>query len=171
MTRSHDERFLTLLRHEQGKLLRIARALTGQEADAWDMVQEATLAAYDRFDDLRGGEAAFGPWIRRILVNRTRNMLKSRSRMVPLEAPGEQELDPGPGPEQQFHNQALWDEVMRLEEHHRQVLVLRFLVDLPVEEIADVLDLPGGTVKSRLHRALGALRRRLSHDGKESRQA
>jgi RNA polymerase sigma factor (sigma-70 family) len=168
---AYDERFLALLRLEQGKLFRIARALTGQEADAWDMLQETTLAAYDRFAELRGGDAAFGPWIRSILVNRTRNLLRARSRTVPLDAPAEGEADPAPGPEQQLHQQALWDEVMLLDEHHRQVLVLRYLVDMPVEAIAGLLDVPAGTVKSRIHRALGALRKRLTADGKESRQA
>ncbi|HLN60314.1 MAG TPA: RNA polymerase sigma factor [Symbiobacteriaceae bacterium] len=171
--RATDDRFLTLLRTEQGKLLRIARALTGQEADAWDMVQETTLVAYDRFAELRGGDEAFGPWIRTILVNRTRNLLKARSRTIALEAPTQLELeaDPVPGPEQQLNHRLLWDEVMLLEEHHRQVLVLRYLVDMPVEAIAELLDVPAGTIKSRIHRALGALRKRLERDGKEPLQA
>lgn len=165
--RNHDDTFLTLLRQEEGKLFRIARGITGQEADAWDLVQEATLAAYDQFHRLRGGPAAFGPWIRRILVNRARNLLKARSRMVPLEAVAAGDPDPAPGPEEQLSHALLWGEVMALEEHQRQVLVLRFLVDMTVEEISRVLDVPEGTVKSRIHRALGALRKRLEHMGKD----
>jgi RNA polymerase sigma-70 factor (ECF subfamily) len=156
-----DERFLALLQGEQGKLLRIAKAITGQEADAWDMVQEATLTAFDRFDELRGGDRVFAPWIRRILINRARNLLKSRSRLLPLEPMGT-EVDPTPGPDMQLDQTLLWDEVMCLEMHHRHVLVLRFLVDLTVEEIAHALDVPVGTVKSRIHRALAVLRKRLT---------
>lgn len=162
--RRSDEQFMALLQQEQGKLLRIARAITGQEADAWDMVQEATLNAYDRFGQLHGGPEAFGPWIRRILVNCSRNLLRSRSRLLPLELVGEAVPDPEPGPQQRLDSSVLWGEVMSLEEHHRQVLALRFAVDLSVDELAALLDVPSGTVKSRLHRAVKALRQRLEAD-------
>ncbi len=160
--RGTDEQFLRLLRAEQGKLMRIARALAGQEADAWDMVQEATLTAYDRFRELRGGPEAFGPWVRRILINKAKNLLRARNRTVVLDVVGgSDEPDPAPGPEEHLENAQLWDLVMGLDEHHRQVLVLRFLSDLQVDEMADLLGVPAGTVKSRIHRALGALRKRL----------
>lgn len=159
--RRDDGQFLALLRQEQGKLFRIARAITGQEADAWDMVQEATLLAYDRFSQLRGGPSSFGPWIRRILVNRCHDLLKARMRIVPLDGVLDGDPDPQPGPEEQMDHSLLWGEVMALEAHHRQALVLRFLVDMPVPEMAALLDVPEGTVKSRLHRALSSLRKRL----------
>lgn len=159
--RPGDNQFLAMLRLEEGKLLRLARALTGQEADAWDLVQEATLAAYDQFARLRGGPDSFGPWIRRILVNRARTLLKARARMIAMEFVAETEADPEPGPEEHLNQTLLWTEVMGLEDHHRQVLTLRFLVDMKVDEIATLLDVPEGTVKSRLHRALSALRKRL----------
>lgn len=165
--RGTDEQFLRLLRVEQGKLMRIARALTGQEADAWDLVQEATLTAYDRFVELRGGPEAFGPWIRRILSNKAKNLLRQRSRTLVLDVVNTyDEVDPAPGPEEQLESIQLWHLVMELDEHHRQVLALRFLVDLQVEEIADLLNVPAGTVKSRIHRALGALRKRLHAEEK-----
>ena len=169
--RATDEQFLSLLRPEQGKMFRIARGITGQESDAWDIIQEATLAAYDQFHRLRGGPEAFGPWIRRILVNRARNFLKARSRLVPLEVVTDGEHGSWPGPEEQLDHNQLWSEVMALDEHHRQVLVLRFLVDMTVEEIARVLDVPPGTVKSRIHRALTALRKRLETGAKGAKQA
>lgn len=159
--RHADAQFLTLLHQEEAKLLRLARALTGQDADAWDLVQEATLSAYDHFAALRGGPESFGPWIRRILVNRARDLLRARSRMVPFEAVAEAEVDSEPGPEERFSQSLLWAEVMALDDHYRQVLTLRFLVDMKVEEIARVLDVPVGTVKSRVHRAVNALKKRL----------
>lgn len=164
--RTSDEQFLALLQREEGKLLRLARALTGQDADAWDLVQEATTAAYSQFHKLRGGPDSFAPWIRRILVNRARNLLTARNRVTLVEQVAEAEADLDPGPEEQFSQALLWAEVMALEAHHRQVLTLRFMADMKVEEIAGLLDLPAGTVKSRLNRALGALRARLETDVK-----
>jgi RNA polymerase sigma factor (sigma-70 family) len=160
-----DERFLSLLRAEQGKLLRLARAITGQEHDAWDIVQESTLAAYRAFRRFAGGPDQFGHWIRRILINRCRDLLRARNRLLLLE-PGADlgAADPDAGPEECLDHALLWREVDALEEHHRQVLTLRFLVDMRVEEIAELLDVPPGTVKSRLHRAVRALRKRLDSD-------
>lgn len=166
--RLSDQQFLNLLEQEQPKLLRIARVLTGQEADAWDVVQDASLTAYDRLGDLRGGPPSFAPWIRRILVNRCRSLLRARSRMVLLESVAAGDPSPEPGPEERALGAEIWDEVTALEEHHRQVLVLRFLVDMSVDELADLLDVPSGTVKSRLHRALHLLRRRLESRGERS---
>ncbi|HYF93968.1 MAG TPA: sigma-70 family RNA polymerase sigma factor [Symbiobacteriaceae bacterium] len=161
-----DEQFLALLRNEEGKLLRLARALTGQDADAWDLLQEATLVAYSQFHKLRGGPDSFGPWIRHILVNRARNLLISRSRISLVESMSEETASPEPGPEEQFNHTLLWVEVMALEDHHRQVLTLRFLADMKVEEIAILLHVPEGTVKSRINRALSALRVRLESGAK-----
>lgn len=162
--RQRDEAFLALLRPEEGKLLRIARALTGREADAWEMVQDTVVQAYERFHTLRGGPEGFAPWIRRILVNRCKNLLRGRSRLVLLERAAESEIDPGAGPEAQLEASQLWADVMELGEEHRQVLTLRYLVDMPVAEIASLLGVPEGTIKSRIHRALGALRKRLTAD-------
>ncbi|MGE5674754.1 MAG: RNA polymerase sigma factor [Mycobacterium leprae] len=163
--RPTEEQFLKLLQAEQGKLLRIAFALTGQESDAWDMVQEATMRAYDRFGQLRGSEDAFGPWIRRILVNACKNLRRAQFRLVATEEPlATAAAAPELGPEVQAEGAVLWDEVMQLPEHHRQVLVLRYLVDLSVDEMARLLWVPPGTVKSRLNRALGALRLRLESE-------
>lgn len=166
--RQSDEAFLALLRPEEGKLLRIARALTGREADAWEMVQDAVVQAYERFHTLRGGPELFAPWIRRILVNRCKNLLRSRARLVLLETAAEADPDPTPGPEAQVEASHLWGEVMELAEDHRQVLTLRYLVDMQVSEIATLLGVAEGTVKSRIYRALGALRKRLAIDHEEA---
>jgi RNA polymerase sigma factor (sigma-70 family) len=69
--------------------------------------------------------------------------------------------DPDSLPEVCYDRTLLWQEVALLEEHHRQVLTLRFFVDLSVDEIAELVNVPPGTVKSRLHRALRVLRKRL----------
>jgi len=67
--RQDDEHFLGLLRREQGRLFRLARMLLGQEDDAWDLVQEATVEAYAHYPSLRGGDSVFGlragycPWM------------------------------------------------------------------------------------------------------------
>lgn len=68
---------------------------------------------------------------------------------------------PAPSPEDRLLSLAIADGMQQLPETHRQVLALRFYADLPVKDIALALDVPEGTIKSRLHAAVSALRERL----------
>ncbi|MCG0238409.1 MAG: sigma-70 family RNA polymerase sigma factor [Firmicutes bacterium] len=165
---AEEERFFELLRPEQGKLYRTAWAILGNEADARDALQEAVIRAYRAFSQLKGGEAAFPGWIRRILINQCTQILRRRARVIPVERPEDYRPEPaGVIPE---HGE-VWEAVRRLPEHYRSVVVLRFLADLSLEDIARTLDIPLGTVKSRLHTALKQLRSALTEADAERRGA
>lgn len=163
-----DQEFAELVRAEAGKLFRVAWGILGQESDAWDALQEATLAAYRARHQLRGGPEAFPAWYRRVLINRCLNMLRSRSRVVPAAPDTRPEPDPLPGLEGHAEDLALWEAVAELEPDKRQVVMLRYLADLSTAEVASALNIPEGTVKSRLHRALRQLRERLGHEGRDA---
>lgn len=155
--------FIALLQKEEGKLLRIAWAILGTEANAWDALQETVEQAWRYRKNLRGGNAAFPSWIRRILVNQSLNMLRKDKKLILMDPTdnifnmdredfiSEVDLD--------VHN--VWEVVKALNNEHRQVLVLRFICDLSLKSIASELDLPLGTVKSRLNRALTKLKEKL----------
>jgi len=153
--------FLRLLREQEGRLYRIALAITGSDADAWDALQDAVEAAVRSLPELQGGVEAFPSWIRRIVVNRAINLVRARRRVIPVEPAAVVEPDPLPPPEASIAAREIWGLMEELDAGQRQVVALRYLADLPLEEIARGLDLPLGTVKSRLHRALGRLRERL----------
>jgi RNA polymerase sigma-70 factor (ECF subfamily) len=156
-----DQRFFTLYRQEEGRLWRMSLAIMGNEADAADALQEATIRGYRAFHQLQGGDAAFGAWMRRILANTCNQLLRKRSRQIPVE---EVQADPDavvPDVASNMGNET-WDAVNTLEEHYRQVVVLRFVNDLSLQDIAAALSIPLGTVKSRLHHALKLLRGRLA---------
>jgi len=155
-----EERFFALYRPEQGKLYRTAWAILGNEADAADALQEATIRAYRAFGQLRGGDVAFPAWIRRILVNTCTQILRRRMRVIPVERPEDLKDNPVTQVDLPLDGD-VWDAVRSLDERYRAVVVLRFLNDMQLEEIAAALDIPLGTVKSRLHAALKQLRSRL----------
>lgn len=166
-----EERFFALYKPEQGRLYRTAWAILGNEADAGDALQEATIRAYRAFEQLKGGEAAFPYWIRRILVNSCTQILRKRMRVIPVERPEDlvddvmsQEMDIPLGSE-------VWDAVRHLDERYRAVVVLRFLNDMQLDDIATALDIPLGTVKSRLHTALKVLRSKIQLQHGERRGA
>lgn len=148
--------YFDLLRAHQGYLERIALAMLGNRADAEDALQEAALAGYRHFDQLRGGEAAFGSWMRRILIRQCRRILDARSRTVPVDDLAAYIPDLVPGPDAEAT--AAWEMVARLGDHLRPVVVLRYMLDMSQQEIADALGIPVGTVKSRLGKALALLR-------------
>jgi len=168
--RDVEERFFALYRPEQHQLYRTAWAILGNEADAADALQEATIRAYRAFGQLKGGAAAFPAWMRRILVNTCTQILRKRMRVIPVERP--EDFAEHPAVEMELPMDGdVWDAVSSLDERYRAVVVLRFLNDMQLEDIATALGIPLGTVKSRLHTALKLLRTRLSTGSQERRGA
>ena len=135
---------------------RLARAILLDDAEAEDAVQEASLAAWRRRDSLRD-PARFEPWFDRILVNQCRDQLRRRRRAVPVAAPSIGFEPAGPRP--QTGTDGDLDRALdALDAEHRIVVLLRYWQDRTVDDIADRVGIPAGTVKSRLHNALKSMR-------------
>jgi RNA polymerase sigma factor (sigma-70 family) len=135
----------------------------GAGADADDVVQEAFVKAYRALGSFKDG-SAFKPWLLRIVANETRNVLRSRGRRArreELAAPPDVVLDPADEAVSLERRTELLTAVHALPEPMRLVVTCRYLLDLDEQETAVVLGWPRGTVKSRLHRALGRLREQL----------
>ena len=133
-------------------MLRVAYLIVGSHALAEELVQDAFLRLHEHFDDVENP----GGYLRTIVVrlsvavrNRTAaeaNRLAAAYEPAPT---GDAEID------------STWDALIRLRPERRAVLVLRFYEDMRPAEIAHLLDVREGTVRSRLHRGLADLRREL----------
>jgi RNA polymerase sigma factor (sigma-70 family) len=135
---------------------RLARAILLDDAEAEDAVQEASLAAWRRRDSLRD-PSRFEPWFDRILINQCRDQLRRRRRAVQVAAPPIGFEPTGPRPETGMD--ADLDRALdALDTDHRIVVLLRYWQDRTVDDIADRIGIPAGTVKSRLHHALRSMR-------------
>lgn len=164
-----------------GPLQGVARRLTGNEADAEDLVAETVSAAWKALDSLQE-EAAFKGWVFRILNNRfISDCRKSNARpnTEPLDESGgdagfsifEQVHQPFllwfSNPEKEFVDKLLRADIEKaldkLPEHHRVTVILADLQEYSYAEIAQTLDIPVGTVRSRLARARAALQKCLWH--------
>jgi RNA polymerase sigma-70 factor (ECF subfamily) len=153
--------FESLVRKYQQRIYAICRRLTGAHQSADDLAQETFIKAYfalARFD----AQWPLYPWLRRIALNSGLNYLKTRSRERPLDerAIGTRKTPfsaPADDPEErleraEFEARFEWA-VASLPSDQKSVFVLRFHEGLSYEEISRTLDLPIGTVMSRLNRA------------------
>jgi RNA polymerase sigma-70 factor, ECF subfamily len=166
------EAFAVLVERHQKKMLNIAYRMTGNYDDACDVVQEAFLAAFRAINKFKG-EAQFSTWLYRIVINHTKNRLKQvqslkyheQSSMDDFGEEGRAFCQPCAAekcPDEQMVQQEREAQVQHcisgLDNEYREVLVLRDIQGFSYEEIRDVLQIPDGTVKSRLSRARNALK-------------
>jgi RNA polymerase sigma-70 factor, ECF subfamily len=142
-------------------LYRMATAMVGH-ADAADLTQEAMLAAWRELPRLRD-PAKFGIWVRRILMNRCRNALRTRSRHPTSELSSEMPVTRHEIGDAE-RRVGIEDALATLTDLQRAVVVLHYLADLPLAAVAEILTIPEGTAKSRLHQALVALRAHFGTD-------
>jgi len=173
--RAGDSRFYEpLVRAYEQPGLRLALGMLGNLEDAKDALQNAFVKAFEalaRFDLKR----PFGPWFFQILRNQCRDQLRSRKARFRLEALDERlELrpaDPEKGPERKRERaqarELLWGALEKIGEEHREILILKELQGFRYGEIATILDIPEGTVASRLFHARRALKEALQDMGAE----
>lgn len=157
-----------LVRAYQPAVFRLAYLLLGEADDADDVAQETFLraqAALHRFDVVR----PLRPWLFRIAANLARNKRRSFSRYFAalqrlLRAEPEPVINIPQASVQKQDAQALWQAVRQLGQNEQTVIYLRYFLELSEAEMAATLELPPGTVKSRLHRALRKLRQVIERD-------
>jgi RNA polymerase sigma-70 factor (ECF subfamily) len=140
---------------------RLAYALLHDVMAAEDAVQDACLSAWHRLHQLRSPDSVRS-WFLAIVANRCRSAARRRSTW-PVSA-DRQVIDERPGPEGSLGVISLRECLHRLSVQDQLILYLRYVEDLTQEEIARTARVRLGTVKSRLHRALGRLRRELSEE-------
>jgi RNA polymerase sigma-70 factor, ECF subfamily len=166
--------FQVLVERYQKKMLNVAYRITGDYEEACETVQEAFLSAFKAIKKFRG-EAAFSTWLTGITMNHARNRLKkmrshSHHEGVSIDDPIETETDQifydHPSHEEpvieQLEKKELQAKVQEcigtLDDEFREVLVLRDIQEFSYDEIHAILNIPEGTIKSRLFRARDTLK-------------
>lgn len=168
--------FETLYRAYNERIYNFAKRVTGSADDARDVTQETFVRAWNALPRLRAHDT-FGVWLHRIALNRCHDTTKKRARQSAYSidttqsdadgAPTQMDIEsPGPTPEQEMLSGAVRDAVRQaidsLGTIHSLVVTMHYMEGMDVEEISAVLDIPKGTVMSRLSRARETLRRKLS---------
>jgi RNA polymerase sigma-70 factor (sigma-E family) len=141
--------FGELYSSQRDRLIRVAYLLTGSQAVAEDLVQDTFIRVQPRLDSL--GEP--GAYLRRSVVNACYSWHRRQRRERLLH------VDPPSAVTAESEHVEMWDALAHLQPTRRTVLVLRYYLDLPEAEVAEILGCRIGTVKSATHRALRDLRR------------
>ncbi len=154
-SRGDEEAFLALYRRHRSFVISVARRYTRDEAEALDVLQDTFAYLIKKLPDLRLTaklSTFLFPAIKNIALT-----IRRKDRMVaipathdPAQRPASQPADAGPRPIEKA--------VAELPEGQRDVILLRFVNDMSLREIASALSIPVGTVKSRLHQAIATLR-------------
>lgn len=171
--RGDADAFEQLVVKYQTQIYQLCFRITGNREDAADMTQEAFLKAWRNLEHFQG-DSAFSTWLYRLASNACLDLLRSAKRrpQMPLTLSDEdgelqtvEPADAAPTPEEcviaEEERSHLTQAMARLDVQQRQLLTLRVVNELSYEEIATVLKLKVGTVKSRLARARDQLRKNL----------
>jgi RNA polymerase sigma-70 factor (sigma-E family) len=161
-----DVEFREFFAAQYARLCWLGLLLTGDQAEAEELAQEALVRTWWRWVVHRPNDPA--AYARKVLVNRRRSLLRRAGVESRFLARTRRETVPPPGDEQAM---VLWEAVQGLPPRQRAVLVLRFHEDLTEAEVARLLGLPLGTVKSLAHRGLARLRQRLGTSDLDTTEA
>lgn len=159
--------FDALVERHQGRVYNLCLRVLGDPEEAADASQDAFVAAIRKLHTFRG-EAAFTTWLHRVTVNACYDSLRRKRRrplLHVLDEAGEERPDPAPPVPDHAEGVELSIDVERalrtIPEEFRIALVMADVEDLPYDRIADILQIPVGTVKSRVFRGRAALGRAL----------
>jgi RNA polymerase sigma-70 factor (ECF subfamily) len=158
----------TLIREHQAGVFRLALSIVNDQADAHEITQETFIAALRALPSYEERKS-FKAWLYVIALNLSRSHLRKRKFLEKLKttttALFRLESQKAKSPEETvIHNEkeaAIWNELNKLDERHRIVVILRYFQDLSITEISEVLDIHEGTIHSRLHTARERLRHAL----------
>ena len=173
--------FSEIVRRYQDRVYGVClRFFGGDAALAEDVAQDVFIALFKSLEGFRG-DSLLSTWITRVALNHCKNKelyrkRRGHGRTESIDAPQgdddepiRQLADSGPGTDDPLRQaqaeRILAEGLASLDDEHREVLLLRDVEELSYEEIAEILDLPKGTVKSRIHRARNDLRKRLFRSG------
>lgn len=155
------EAFSILIKIYEKSLYRIAISIVRNNEDALDCIQEAILKVYENIYNLKKAKY-FKTWIIRILINKCNDLISKNSKLVFISEYKNVSYD-----DSTIYNIELNDILESLEEELRIIVMLYYFEDLSIRNISKIINIPQGTVKSRLSRARKKLRVLMESDSKE----
>ena len=155
-----SEAFFQLFSKHKEKLYRIALSYLKNEQEALEAIQEVTFRSFKNIKKVREPKY-FSTWITRIMMNYCIDELKRRKRFIP----GETDLLTESITEENDNRIGMESAIQTLEPNLQEVIILKYFQDFTIDQIAEQLDRPVGTIKTWLNRALQLLRKQITREG------
>ena len=158
--KGNEQAFIELLQPEKVKLYKMAYLYMKNETDALDIVQETVARAFANIHAVKEPEY-FSTWLTKICINTALESIRKNNKIIYMEQPiteiGEDlALD---------EKMDLLEAIEQLDEKYKTVIILKYYQDLPVKDIAALLNCPQGTVKTNIHRAIQQLKKEVLKGG------
>lgn len=160
--KGNDKAFLSLFQTYEQDLYRIAFVYVKNQNDALDVVQETAYRSFKSIKNLKEPKF-FKTWLIRIAISCSIDMLRKRKKVIPLKPEYQESLTQDVKEDIDLEI-TLRELIEHLNEEEKGVIVLRFFEDMTIREVAETLDIPEGTAKSILYRALNKLRKNWKGD-------
>lgn len=145
--RGNPDAFTALMQSQMQNMYKVARAILNNDDDAADAIEDTILVCWEKLEQLKNPKF-FRTWMTRILINKCRDIIKKRSGYSLVEEVPDVSVQ-----EEGFENAEWKDALNCLEEKYRLVTVLYYVYGFSTVEIGKMLNMPNGTVRSRLLRA------------------
>ena len=154
--KGNNSAFSILIKSYEKDLYKVAIAMTKNDDDALDCIQEAILQAYISIKDLRQDEY-FKTWLIKILINKCNALLKKNKKILNLDVNTSKN-----DTVEQSDRLELKDSINNLDSDLKIIVILYYYEDMSIKDISESLNIPQGTIKSRLSRARSKLKEMLS---------
>jgi len=162
-TKGDDKAFLTLFQKYEQDIYRTAFIYVKNESDALDVVQETAYRSFKYIKNLKEPKY-FKTWLIKIAISCSLDNLHKQKNVIQMK-PEFEELLSGDVNEDVILTMTMQDLIEQLNEDEKSVIILRFYQDLTIKEVSETLEIPLGTAKTVLYRAIKKLRKVMKGDG------
>lgn len=158
--KGNEQAFIELLQPEKVKLFKMAYLYMKNETDALDIVQETVARAFANIQAVKEPEY-FSTWLTKICINTALESIRKNNKIIYMEQPISEIAEDFALDEKMD----LLEAIEQLDEKYKTVIILKYYQDLPVKDIAALLNCPQGTVKTNIHRAIQQLKKQVLKGG------
>lgn len=156
-----EQSFTKLIEENKLKFYKTAKIILKNDDDCYDALQEALISIYNNFDQLKNKEF-FSTWATRIVINKCYDLLrKNKKNIVSFEENYESEIQSSEFDNYDIDLHGIKKAMNNLSENLKLIIILYYYDDYSIKEISNIINIPEGTVKSRLSKAREILKKEL----------
>lgn len=162
--RSKEQNFTNLIEENKLRFYKTAKIILKNDDDIYDALQEALISIYKNYDQLKNIEY-FSTWATRIVINKCYDLLrKNRNNVIPIDENLENDIQIAQYDEYEIDKYGIKKAMESLNEDLKLITILYYYDNYSVKEISQIVDIPEGTVKSRLSKAREILKQKLEKE-------